>query len=365
MRAMKVFTFQRLIVLWLVAVTLYPMTSPAPLIYVPGEGWSYVRPGDSEASRWRRPNATEQIQVSRDADQAGSHRLARKSSKRILDKWPFSDHSAEAQYFIAKSYDDQRNFNKAAKEYKILLVKYPQTERFAVALDRQYEIASYLAGSGYFKLWGWMPLPNAMYPKDSVVDIYKQTIEEGPFYETGPKAQMKIGETREKQKRYGLAVQAYELAADRYHFKPEYAANALYKAGQAYYKQVRRAEYDQSVADRAVKTFEVFTTFFPTDPRSEEAEEIIQSIRTEQSRGNYQIAKFYEARRRWEAAKRYYNAAIAKDNQSIYADMAREEVSKINEYIESRRNAKSAKNSEPTEPESDDTSTDANSTKDL
>jgi hypothetical protein len=70
MRAMKVFTFQRLIVLWLVAVTLYPMTSPAPLIYVPGEGWSYVRPGDSEASRWRRPNATEQIQVSRDADQA-------------------------------------------------------------------------------------------------------------------------------------------------------------------------------------------------------------------------------------------------------------------------------------------------------
>ena len=358
---MRVISFQRLIVMWLVAVTLYPMTSPAPLIYVPGEGWSYVRAGESEASRWRRPNATEQIQVSKDADEAGSHRLARKSSKRILEKWPFSDHGAEAQFYIAKSYDDQRNFNKAAKEYKTLLVKYPQTERFATALERQYEIASYLAGKGYFKLWGWIPLPNAMYPKDSVVDIYNQTIDEGPFYETGPKAQMKIGETREKQKRFSDAVRAFEVAADRYHYKPDYAANALYKAGQAYYRQVRRAEYDQSVADRAVKTFEVFTTFFPSDPRSEEAEEIIQSIRTEQSRGNYQIAKFYEARRRWEAAKRYYNAAIAKDNQSIYADMAREEVSKINDYIESRNNARSSKNSEPESESEENPSTKSNS----
>lgn len=354
---MKVLTFRHLLTLGFALIILMPMTSPAPLIYVPGEGWSYVRPGDTEASRWKRPNAQEQIQLARDADQLGNFRLARRSAKRVLREWAYSDYAAEAQFFLARSYDGQRNFHKAAKEYEKLLIRYPQTQHFDEALIRQYEIGKYLGGKGYFKLWGWVPLPNRMYPKDSVVEIYDRTIDQGPFNETGPKAQMEIGQTRENQKRYGLAVKAYELAADRYHYKPEYAADALYKAGQAYYKQVRRAEYDQSVADRAVKTFGVFLTLYESDPRAEEAKSIIISILTEQVRGNYQIAKFYEARRKWSAASSYYNAAIIKEAakneyydtvdqgvESEYAKLAREELGRLSEMLSARRSERAESN---------------------
>lgn len=48
-------------------------------------------------------------------------------------------------------------------------------------------------------------------------------------------------DTRE-QKDYYLAVKAYEKAADTYHDDPKVAAEALYRAAEAYLKQAKTAE---------------------------------------------------------------------------------------------------------------------------
>ncbi len=51
--------------------------------------------------------------------------------------------------------------------------------------------------------------------------------------------------------------------------------------------------------------------------------------KTEQARGNFQIARFYEKKRRWQGALIYYNEVLLKDPTSSWADEARQRIDSI------------------------------------
>ena len=93
------------------------------------------------------------------------------------------------------------------------------------------------------------------------------------------------GTAREKQSNYPKAVKAYEQAADRYHDQKKVAADAMFKAALAYNKQAKKAEYDQNIAGQAISTFTDFIALYPEDPRVVEAQKLINSLKTEQARG--------------------------------------------------------------------------------
>jgi len=161
---------------------------------------------------------------------------------------------------------------------------------------------------------------------DRTADMYNKIVKNGPYSQIAPQAQLKIGAAREKQKTYPLAVKAYELAADRYHDRPQVAAEALYRAGLAYNKQAQTAEYDQTTAGQAITTFTDFMTLYPADKRVPQAQQIITSLKTEQARGNFQTARFYEKYKKWNGALVYYNEVLVQNPNSPYAGQARERI---------------------------------------
>jgi len=145
---------------------------------------------------------------------------------------------------------------------------------------------------------------------------------------------MKIGTAREKQHNYGLAVKAYETASDRYNDRPEIASTALYRAGLAYDKQARTAEYDQTTAGQAITTFGEFTILYPNDPRVTEAQKNITALKLEQAHGNFQIAKFYEKYKKWNGAMVYYNEVLVQDPNSPYAPEARKRIDALKQLTQ-------------------------------
>jgi outer membrane protein assembly factor BamD len=108
----------------------------------------------------------------------------------------------------------------------------------------------------------------------------------------------------------------------------------MYKAGDAYLKEAKTADYDQSVASKAIDTFRDFSTLHPNDERLAEAQKKIDGLRTEQSRGSFEIAKFYEKREKWEGAKIYYNDARNRDPSSPYAEQALVRIEQLNKRTE-------------------------------
>jgi outer membrane protein assembly factor BamD len=301
---------------------------PAPLIYTPGEGWVYEPAGSTGA--WKRDRAKDQLILAQDAYDRGDYNLALRAARRTVSVWPLSDYAPQAQDLVAKSYDAKGNPQRAFKEYQKLVKNYPMRADYELIAAQQCEIVNQFLGGKWFRLWGLIPYPPSM---DRVAGMYEDIVDNGPFSDVAPEAQLKMGEAREKQKKYFEAVQAYETAADRYFDQPDVAADAMYAAGMAYNKQADKADYDQSQAVQAIETLSDFIALFPNDERVPEAREVILALRNERAHGSYQIAKFYEKRRRWLGAMVYYNEVIELGPQSPYAEEALERIESLNKRV--------------------------------
>lgn len=308
---------------------LLPFRSPAPLVFTPGEGWNY-EPVGSEG-KWRRTRAKEQLEVAQQAFNARDYSLAFKAARHVVKTWALSDYAPQAQYLIGRCYEARHMDEKAFNEYQRIIEKYPRSENLQDALQRQYVIAGrYLAGQ-WFRLWNYIPLYPSM---DRTATMFDKIVKNGPYSEVAPKAQMQVGAAREKQKNFPEAVKAYERAADRYNDRPQVAANAIYRAGLAWNKQAKTAEYDQGAAGQAISTFTDFMTLYPDDKRVPQAEKNISSLRTEQARGNFEIAQFYEKHNKWNGALIYYNEVLLRDPNSPHAPEARERIDAIKKRLQ-------------------------------
>jgi len=316
------------LILVLLALFLFPFRSPAPLIFRPGEGWSYEMPGAK--GDWRRQRARDQLAVSQEAFDKKHYRLALRSSQRIIHVWPLSDYAPQAQYLIGRCYEAQRKDEKAFDAYQIMLEKYPKSAISEEVQRRQFAIALRFLHGQWFKLFGYIPFFPSM---DKTADMFDKIVRYGPYGELGPQAQMNIGAAREKQKDYPSAVKAYERAADRYSDQPKIAADAEYMQAMAYYRQARKADYDQSIAGQAIATFTDFMALYPDDPRIADAKLIINNLRAEEARGNFKIAEYYEKQKRLEGARIYYNEVLSADASSPLAIEARLRIDQLNKRL--------------------------------
>jgi outer membrane protein assembly factor BamD len=306
----------------------FPFRSPAPLIYRPGEGWTYETPGAK--ADWHRARAKDQLAIAQQAFDQKKYKLAQRAARRVITVWPLSDYAPPAQYLLGRCYEERKQDEKAFLAYQTLLDKYPKTIKTEDVQHRQFVIAVRFLHGQWFKLWGYIPFFPSM---EKTADMFDKIVRYGPYGDFGPPSQMNIGAAREKQKDYPLAVKAYELAADRYSDQRQVAADALFKAAQAYTKQARKADYDQGVAAQAISAFTDFMALYPDDPRVAESQRVIASLRSVQARGNFKIAQFYEKDKKWDGALVYYNEVLIKDAGSPLADKARQRIDTLKKRV--------------------------------
>ena len=311
------------------ALLAFAFRSPAPLTYLPGEGWNYETPG-KENGKWQRARAKEQMEVAQEAFDKKDFSTALKAAFRVEKNWPLSDYAPKAQYMIGRCYEELKNDEKAFKAYQRLIEHNPKGDNYQEILARQYGIANRFLDGQWFKLWNYVPFfPNM----DKTADMYSKIIKSGPYSDVAAQAQLKLGDAREKQSDPKGAVRAYQTAADRFNDRPAIAADALWKTGLAYKKQCKSSEYDSNLAGQAIATFTDFITLYPSEPRVPEAQKYIAELKTEAARGNWGIAQYYEKNHKWAAARVYYNEAVVQDPGSAIAERARARIMELNQKL--------------------------------
>jgi outer membrane protein assembly factor BamD len=305
----------------LLVLVLLPARSPAPLIYTPGEGWYYEPYG--ETAKWQRSRAKDQLQVAEDAFTAKNYSITLRAANRVLRVWPLSDYAPRAQYLIGRCLEVKGKDEAAFNAYQNIIDKYPKSSQYNEVLWRQFAIAGRFLNGEWFKVWNLIPLYPSM---DETAKLYEKIVDNGPYSEVAPHAQLNVGAAREKQKSYDDAVKAYDKAADRYNDQPLIAADAMYRAGVAWEKQADTAEYDQSAAAKAIAAYTDFLVVYPDDRRVADAQKSIAKLKAEQVRGSFQIARFYEKNHRWAGAVVYYNDVLQLDPNSPLAAQARQRI---------------------------------------
>jgi outer membrane protein assembly factor BamD len=321
---------RRFVFLFIIAsgVVLSALRSPAPVIYSPGEGWYYEPPG--ETAKWQRTRAKDQLDVAEEAFTNKDYSTTLHASHRLMRLWPQSDYAPRAEYLIGRCLETEGKDEAAFDAYQTIIKKYPHSENFNDVLWRQYEIANrFLDGEWFRVFWGMLPLYPSM---DETANMFDKIVNNGPYSDVAPHAQLRIGAAREKQKNYEDAVAAYETAADRYHDQPDIASDATFREGVSYQKQAAAAEYDQSTAGKAIASYTDFITLFPDDKRVPDAQKAITDLQAVQVRGSFQIAQFYENSKTLNAEQRrsgaivYYNEVLQLDPNSPYAAQARQRI---------------------------------------
>lgn len=302
----------------------------APFIYTPGEGWSYETPG--QAGKWQRDTAKLQLEAARQAYREEDYKVAVKAAGRVLRKWPLSDYAPEAQHLIGLAHEGNRRDEKAFKAYQTLVARHPNYDKYDEVLQRQFQIANKFLNGQRFRLWGLFPLFRSM---DKTAQMYRNLIQPGPYSEVAAQAHLRIGTANEKKKNFAAAFAAYQTVADKYAERKEIAAEALYRAGISLSKEAKDAEYDQSVAKRAIEVFNDFIAFHPDDERVPEAEQNIRKLRVEQARGSLKIARFYDKKNQRQGALVYYNnvvdifSRLLNDAEHEYAAEARKRIAQL------------------------------------
>jgi outer membrane protein assembly factor BamD len=315
---------------------LLPYRSPAPLIYAPGEGW-YYEPAGSNA-KWTRTRAKDQLEVAEEAFKGKDYSTTLHAAHRVLKVWPLSDYAPRAEYLIARCLEIEHRDEAAFDRYQNLLKKYPRSQNYDEVLWRQYQIANRFYGGQFFRIfWGYLPLYTSM---DETAKMYGKIVDNGPYSEVAPHAQLQIGAAREKDKDYAAAVKAYETAADRYHNQPAIAADAMYRWAIAYQKQAMKAEYDQGKAGQAIAAYTDFITIFPDDKRVPEAQQAVTLLKAEQVRGSFVVAQFYENSKTLSTTQRrngaivYYNEVLQLNPNSPYAAQARQRIEALRPLLQ-------------------------------
>jgi outer membrane protein assembly factor BamD len=328
---------RRFIFLLVVAafVALFPFRSPAPLVHEPGEGWYYIPYGEN--AKWQRTRAKDQLDVAEQAFTNRDYTITLQASHRVLRVWPLSDYAPRAEYLIGRCFEVRGRDEAAFNAYQNIIKKYPRSDNYEEVLWRQYEIANRFLGGEWFRLWNLIPLYPSM---DETAKMFDKIVNNGPYSDVAPHAQLRIGAAHEEGKNYEDAVKAYETAADRYHNEPEIAADALYREGFAYQKQAATAEYDQSTAAKSIAAYTDFITLYPGDQRVGAAQKAIVTLKMVQVRGSFTIAEFYEKSKTLSVEQKrngaivYYNEVLQLDPNSPYAAQARQRIEVLKSHAQ-------------------------------
>lgn len=286
-------------------------SSPAPVIFRPGEGW------EVEGQDTVEENSTKQLEKGIKFEKAEKYEDAYHTYRSLVKTWPLSPNSPEAQYRAATMLYKLYDFQRAYKEFQKCVEAYPDSEHFNETLKYQYDIACLFLLGERQKLWKIPTLPSM----DKAVEMFEQVIKNGPYSQVAPLAQLKIGFAREKQHQWENAVKAYQDLIRKYP-KSDLADDAQFQIGYAYMMASKEADYDQTFTNRSITGFQDYITKYPNSEKIEQANENLDKLKQEQARGIMKIAEFYDANKRYESALIYYNLVIQRFPKSEIAKRA-------------------------------------------
>ncbi len=297
-----------LLAAWCLAAACPPAS--AAWVWSPQTGWI----GPSGAVK---DSPEEQLAYAKGFFDRKDYKHAEVEFKKLLHAYKDSRQAAEAQYYMGRCREERRDYYKAFRYYRKTLQVYPSTQRFDEILEREYQIANYFLAGRKRTLFGAAILP----ARDKAVEIFQAIVDDGPFTDYGELAQYKLGLAHLALGDYELAVQAFEQVISKY---PNSALvdDARFQIAQASLKGTFKPGYDQSPTDIALRELDTFLREYPSSELRETAEQRLKEFKERRAQHEYQVAQFYERRRRIESAVLYYQGIVDRFPETALAPQA-------------------------------------------
>lgn len=281
-----------------------------------------------QTGRWvnlkRLPKETPQLQIeyARSLLLEGKYDKAWRETRKFITFYEDSEFRDDNQYLRGEIKLAQGKWLEAAKEFQSLIANYPDTDHYDEAIDKQYEIGDRYFERGQKKmeqrwtLWKRRPLKRA-------VEVYSMVIENQPFTANAAKAQYQVGLCRYTTENYLEAAFDYRRVIEDYPGS-DWVDEASFGLAMCYYDMALPPDYDQTPSQLAIDAVDNFAIRYPDDERVAGLREKQGEMKERIAQQQLLTAKFYEKRRRFGAAKIYYEVVVEKYPDSQAAQTAHE-----------------------------------------
>jgi outer membrane protein assembly factor BamD len=303
-----------------VAVLSFPETSPAPVVFKPGEKAKYVAPGEEEMSG----NAEQLFHIGQEAEKKGNLKRAIGAYRALIRRHPKDALAPGAGFRSAELQEQTHNYLGAAEAYRWIVERYPTYPRFNEAIEAQFRIGEMYLGGKKIKVLG-IPMASSL---DRAVEIFAAIIRTAPYGKYTARAQFDIGRAREKQGANDAAIQAYQAVVDKFPNDPV-AADAQYQIGYIWFVAAREGTKDQAATDSARTAFQDFLFRYPNSEKAAQTRTNLQLLERKQTGSAFTIAKFYDKQKSYRAAVIYYNEVIRQQPGSAESEKAKKRIDQL------------------------------------
>jgi outer membrane assembly lipoprotein YfiO len=280
-----------------------------------------------QTGRWvnlkRLPKETPQLQIeyARSLMLEGEYSKAWRETNKFVNFYEDSELRDDNQFLRGEIRMAQGKWMDGAKEFQTLISSYPDTDHYDEAIQKQYEIGDHFFERGQAKmkerwtLWKRRPLKRA-------VEVYSMVIENQPFTANAAKAQYQVGLCRYTTEKYLEAAFDYRRVIEDYPGS-DWVDEASYGLAMCYYDMSLPPEYDQTPSQLTIDAIDSFANRFPDDERLTGLRDKQREMQERIAQQQLINARFYEKRRRFSAAKIYYELVVDKYPESAAAAEAR------------------------------------------
>jgi len=283
-----------------------------------------------ESGKWTntkdvpRDAPNEQFQAGLVPYEEGDYDRALDEFNKLIKHYPNSRWAAEGQYHRGLVLEKQGDVGKAAEAFRTLIDRYPYSDRLNDAVEHEFELAEAMLEGKKTRFLGMEIIP----AQDTAADLYRHIVRSAPYGPYGDIAQFRIGDAELAQGNFEEAEQAYQGVIDEYP-NSEYAPKAKFKIAQVSYKSAFKEEHHLVKTDDALDRFEGFKRAYPDSFLQFEADDAIQALREKKAVDIYEIASFYQHRKKYNSAKLYFNDIVRSFPETETAKQARERLMDI------------------------------------
>ncbi|MFA5088180.1 MAG: outer membrane protein assembly factor BamD [Candidatus Omnitrophota bacterium] len=291
-----------------------------------------------ETNRWVNPKYSvkdtpkEQLEYALGFFAAQDYKQASDELNKLIKYYPRAREAPEAQFYLGLILEEQGQFYKAFKSYQLIIEKYPFSERSADIVKRQYEIGNKLMEGG-----GRNKFVNMIVGGDyDVVEIFRMVIKNAPYGALAASAQYKIGLYLQGKEMFQEARDEFEKTINDYP-DSDWAKAAKYQIAISDAKRSTDPQYDQQITKTAVQELKNFVKEYPDAELSGQAQAQIDSLREKEAENNFLIARFYEKQKNYESAKIYYGVIVKDYQNTSWSAKALGKIQEINAKISSKK----------------------------
>jgi outer membrane protein assembly factor BamD (BamD/ComL family) len=246
----------------------------------------------------------------------------------VVSEFPNTPFSDEARYFQALGYYNVKDLSNANEGFTNYLKLSEAPKHFEEALSYKFKIAEKYRNGALRRMFHFKKAPKIAPAKEDAIEIYDEIISSLPHHDLSARSLYGKGLLQIKFEDFREAIETFQILVKRFS-KHECSIEAFVEIAKTYLKECQLKNLNPELIALAELNLKRFNDQFPSEQKIKEVDAILLKIKELFAQNLFNTGKFFERRKKIDAAIIYYKKIISSFPKTETAQICRKRLQKL------------------------------------